>query len=314
MASRLCLIVASFYSPVRNIFPRISLHDLPCHRTMKISFRHQVSAWLVFLVIFPSPGRNPCFEHTSAIIHNILAKLTFSLSAIQINMVKKSCWFSQINSLFIRIFQVGLIFCVFPDSFVSSTYTHEKSPFSRLTNEHSQFWTFSQQCSNRTLPIAFLTRGPWFLPFVSWWTNHSDFGNFNNVGASFIFTWVLADTAIRCFSAHPNSLEIMSMTFAAVICDADDPCSVNTSYDPGSSFTMSPRSATLPLYFWYCGSNSEFLRWQRSINDAAWTFLPLFLASSITSSLFLTFVSCHAGIFLKFLPCFFHCCLCIQYF
>ena len=40
---------------------------------------------------------------------------------------------------------------------------------------------------------------------------------------------------------------------------------------------------TLPLYFWYWGSTSEFLRWQRSINDAKWTFLPLFLASSITS-------------------------------
>ena len=40
----------------------------------------------------------------------------------------------------------------------------------------------------------------------------------------------------------------MYMTFAAV-CDADDPCSVNTAYDPESSFTMSPRSTTLPLYF-----------------------------------------------------------------
>ena len=28
--------------------------------------------------------------------------------------------------------------------------------------------------------------------------------------------------------AQPGSLEMISMTFAAVICDADDPCSVNT--------------------------------------------------------------------------------------
>ena len=47
--------------------------------------------------------------------------------------------------------------------------------------------------------------------------------------------------------------------------------------------TMSPRSTTLPLYFWYWGSSSEFLRWQRSINDATWIFLPLFCASSISS-------------------------------
>ena len=28
-------------------------------------------------------------------------------------------------------------------------------------------------------------------------------------------------------TAQPGSLEMISMTFAAVICDADDPCSVN---------------------------------------------------------------------------------------
>ena len=62
-----------------------------------------------------------------------------------------------------------------------------------------------------------------------------------------------------------------------------------TEYTPQSSFTMSPRNTTLPLHFWYWGSNSEFLRWQRSINDAKWTFLPLFLASLIASFLYLTF-------------------------
>ena len=31
-----------FYSQVRNIFPHISLRDLPCHRTKKILFLHQV--------------------------------------------------------------------------------------------------------------------------------------------------------------------------------------------------------------------------------------------------------------------------------
>ena len=80
----------------------------------------------------------------------------------------------------------------------------------------------------------------------------------------------------------PEALILCPWPFAAVICDADDPCSVNTAYDPESSFTMSPRSTTLPLYFWSWGTNSKFLRWQRSISDAKWTFLPLFLASSIT--------------------------------
>ena len=47
--------------------------------------------------------------------------------------------------------------------------------------------------------------------------------------------------------------------------------------------------------FWSFGSNSEFFRWQRSIKDAKCAVLHCFFPSSITS-LFLTFVSCHAGI------------------
>ena len=35
--------VESFYLQVRSIFPHISLRDLPCHRTKKILFLHQVS-------------------------------------------------------------------------------------------------------------------------------------------------------------------------------------------------------------------------------------------------------------------------------
>ena len=38
---------------------------------------------------------------------------------------------------------------------------------------------------------------------------------------------------------------MIPMTFAAVIYDADEPCIVNTA----SSFTISPRSTTRPLYF-----------------------------------------------------------------
>ena len=64
-----------------------------------------------------------------------------------------------------------------------------------------------------------------------------------------ISTWVSAETASAACPAHPGSLEIMSMTFAAVICDADDPCSVNTAYEPESSFTVPPWNTTRPWYF-----------------------------------------------------------------
>ena len=53
-------------------------------------------------------------------------------------------------------------------------------------------------------------------------SDHSDFGIFNNLGASSFLT------ASAACPAKPGSLEMISMTFAAVICDADDPCSVNT--------------------------------------------------------------------------------------
>ena len=45
-----------------------------------------------------------------------------------------------------------------------------------------------------------------------------------------------------------------------------------------SSFTISPRSTTRPLYFWCFASNSAFFKWQMSISEAKWTFAPDVLA------------------------------------
>ena len=53
-------------------------------------------------------------------------------------------------------------------------------------------------------------------------SGHFDFGIFNDVDASSILTWVSPDTASAACPAHPCGLDFMSMTFAAVICDADD--------------------------------------------------------------------------------------------
>ena len=76
-------------------------------------------------------------------------------------------------------------------------------------------------------------------------SGQSDFGSFSKRGASYIFTWVSADTASAAYPAQSGGLAMTSVTFAAVICDADEPCSVNTAYEPA----MSPRSTTQPLYF-----------------------------------------------------------------
>ena len=59
-------------------------------------------------------------------------------------------------------------------------------------------------------------------------SGHSDLGILNNFGVSSILIWVSADTASAACPAQPGNLEMISMTFAAVICDADEPCSVST--------------------------------------------------------------------------------------
>ena len=66
--------------------------------------------------------------------------------------------------------------------------------------------------------------------------------------------------------------------------------------------------------FWYWGFNSEFLRWQRSINDAKCTVLPSFLASLIISFLFSDFRQLPCQYFLEFCPFLLQCYLCIWYF
>ena len=48
----------------------------------------------------------------------------------------------------------------------------------------------------------------------------------------------VADTASAACPAQSWSLAMTSITFAAVIWEADDPCSVNTAWIPESSFTL----------------------------------------------------------------------------
>ena len=136
---------------------------------------------------------------------------------------------------------------------MSSTYTEKNNPFAWCTNKHSQLETFSQPYFNGIFQIAFPIT---VLPK----DDHTDFAQEERLGlpywtmilaicvvvdeskcldipvlefsiifgASSIFTFVQAYTASAAGHAHPGSLDMISMTFAAVICDADDLCSVNT--------------------------------------------------------------------------------------
>ena len=70
----------------------------------------------------------------------------------------------------------------------------------------------------------------------------SDVDNPNMFRRVFHFPCVKADPASPACPAHLGSLDVTSRTLAAVMCDAEDPCSVNTAHEPESSFTKSPRS------------------------------------------------------------------------
>ena len=60
-------------------------------------------------------------------------------------------------------------------------------------------------------------------------SGHSDLGIFSNLGASFLFLPGYKQILRQLLVLHIQaSLEMISMTLAAVICDVDDPCSVNT--------------------------------------------------------------------------------------
>ena len=59
-------------------------------------------------------------------------------------------------------------------------------------------------------------------------SEHSDFGIFNNDGASPILTWMYEDTASTAFPAHSSSLAMTFIACGAVMRDADKPCSVKT--------------------------------------------------------------------------------------
>ena len=58
--------------------------------------------------------------------------------------------------LLFSTFHIGSMFCFFPATLMSSTYTDKNNPFSPCTAEHSQLENFSQPCFKRifsTLPF-----------------------------------------------------------------------------------------------------------------------------------------------------------------
>ena len=124
-------------------------------------------------------------------------------------------------------------------------------------------------------------------------------------------TWVWADTASAACPAHPGSLDMMSVIFAAVICDADDPCSVNTAYEPESSFynvtsEYEPAFALLILGFQLRILEMTEVHYRCKVYDSA--LIPCFLDRFLFVS---DFRQLPCWDFLQFFPFFLHCRLCI---
>ena len=67
-------------------------------------------------------------------------------------------------------------------------------------------------------------------------SEHSDFEILSNLGASSNFIWVYVDTASAACPSQSGNLAITSITSAAVIWDAEEPCSARTAWAPESSF------------------------------------------------------------------------------
>ena len=117
------------------------------------------------------------------------------------------------------------MFCSFPASLMSSTYTDKNNPFWQCTNRHSLLEIFSQPCCNKIFSNCLSHNSPakgWPYRFRSRGTTgssildhdlghlcfgrriqlsgHSDFGIPNNLGSTSIFTCVLSRYCISCLS------------------------------------------------------------------------------------------------------------------
>ena len=209
------------------------------------------SQFCTFQKLFCSSRGNSWFKHGSVIVNNISAYFTLSLSAAQVFMIKERCWFSPYQLLYWVLSHIGSRFCFFPANFMSSTYTDENNPFSRCTNKHSQLETFSQpyfkstssNCLSHTQSCQWVSKnfrsscttgsGIFLMilaicvvedvPYV--WTFCSR--NFDQSGEHpSILHEYKADTASAACPSQSAYLAITSITFATVIWDADEPCSV----------------------------------------------------------------------------------------
>ena len=101
-----CRVVESSCLPAHNIVPHTSLHNQPCHKTMK---KYEYFEGMVIFLL--TPRKFAISKHGSVIVHNIFAYFALSLSAAQVYMIQERCWFSKID-FFIEYFphRINILF------------------------------------------------------------------------------------------------------------------------------------------------------------------------------------------------------------
>ena len=156
MVLRLCVTVELFSLPVRNIFPRTSLHDLPCHRTMW-KYSHPNSRKMV---AFPKRRQKSwirnifgnCLTISLLIWHSRWLQPNWTWSRNDVGSPKSP--FSQLLSTFGKCFVSSQPVSYHPQTqtrivlFLSS---RKSIPISKL---------FTQPCSNRAFPNCLSHNSP----------------------------------------------------------------------------------------------------------------------------------------------------------
>ena len=112
MASRLCVIVELFRSPIRNTFPQISLRDLTCHRTMK---KYENSRSMEVFQFRPRKSRIQTWLCNCS-QYPCLSDILFECTPGIRDQGKKDVGSLKPTSL-LSTFKIGSLFCFFPASF-----------------------------------------------------------------------------------------------------------------------------------------------------------------------------------------------------
>ena len=177
------------FSQVRNIFPRISLHDLPCHRTMKIHCLSEVSLEQTLLVIFfKAPAE---FLDSNILLslstmslliwHSLWVQSRYTWSRNDVGSPKFQRlsqvfsmldWCSaSVQPVFFRPHTLKRIVLVlgWPVSIPNfGTFPNRiLIELSRIAFLTARGWRVTVQISFKRNDWVFDT-GPWFRPFVSW--------------------------------------------------------------------------------------------------------------------------------------------------